>query len=186
MNLYLVRHGQSVANFEKRHSGWTQLPLTEQGHADARRAGELLKDIPFDRIYSSDLTRTIQTAKSAIPGCEPIQLALIRERNVGSLMERYVEDCRAEYGELYVDSLARRDFSPFGGESAAEVRARAEKFLKMLEADPAENIVAFTHGGLMGHLLELALGVHLLPAHFAITNGTVLHLHFEDHWRCIF
>ena len=42
MNLYLVRHGQSVPNLENRHSGWTQLPLTAQGLADARRAGEQL------------------------------------------------------------------------------------------------------------------------------------------------
>ena len=42
MKLYLVRHGQSVANATKIHSGWSQVPLTEQGRADAARAGEYL------------------------------------------------------------------------------------------------------------------------------------------------
>ena len=61
--IYLIRHGQSVLNFSKRHSGWSMLPLTEKGFEDARRAGEKLKDIPFDRIYSSPLIRAVQTAE---------------------------------------------------------------------------------------------------------------------------
>lgn len=184
MNLYLVRHGQSVPNFEKRHSGWSQLPLTENGFADARRAGELLKDIPFDRIYSSDLTRAIQTARTALPGCEPIQLPLIRERSVGSLTEKLVTDCYAEHGDLYRDARAALDFTPFGGENVDMLTARAEKFLKMLEADPAENIVAFSHAGFIGVSLNLVLGVRLDHSRIRILNGSVLHFtHDEDGWH---
>ena len=83
MKLYLVRHGQSVANATKIHSGWSQVPLTEQGRADAARAGEYLQTLQFDRVYSSDLTRAIETAQIALPDCTPTQLSLIRERTVG-------------------------------------------------------------------------------------------------------
>lgn len=185
MNLYLVRHGQSVANFERRHSGWTQLPLTEKGFEDARRAGRSLAGIEFDRVYSSDLTRAVQTARTAL-GVEPEQLALIRERSVGNLMERYFDDCAAEHGDAYWQARASLDFTPFGGDNADMVRARAAEFLKMLEAEPAENIAAFTHGGFMLHVLEQALGVQIDVSRVVIANGAVAHLaHEGGRWRYI-
>ena len=85
MKLYMVRHGQSETNLAGKFTGWAQVSLTEQGFADARRAGVYLQGKTFDRIYSSDLKRAVQTAQTAIPGCEPIQLACLREINVGDL-----------------------------------------------------------------------------------------------------
>lgn len=184
MNLYLIRHGQSVANFEHRHSGWTQLPLTEQGFADARRAGERLRGIPFDRIYSSDLRRAIQTAQTALPGCELIQLPQLRERSVGILAERLVADCFAEYGETYVRCRETLDFTPYGGENIDMQRARAEEFLRILEADPCENVAAFSHEGLLGCMLEIVLNFQLDRRRIRIPNGSILHFTYEDNlWR---
>lgn len=183
MNLYLIRHGQSMANFEKRHSGWTMLPLTEKGFEDARRAGEQLKGIEFDRVYSSDLTRAVQTARTAL-GVEPQQLPLIRERSVGSLMERFMTDCAAEYGDAYWQARANWDFTPFGGENADMMRARATQFLKQLEAEPAQNIAAFTHGGFIQHSLEAALNVRIPVDALIIDNGAVIRLEFDGkRWR---
>jgi len=185
MDLYLVRHGQSVMNFEKRHSGWSMLPLTEKGLGDARRAGETLKGIPFDRVYSSDLTRAVQTARTAL-GVEPTQLELIRERSVGCLMNRFIEDCAAEYGEAYWQARATVDFRPFGGDSPDMVRARAREFLQMLVDDPAENIAAFTHGGFILHCIEHVLHAEIPVTLVTIDNGAVIHLkHDGDHWRLI-
>ena len=186
MDLYLIRHGQSVMNLEKRHSGWSMLPLTEKGFDDARRAGEKLAGIPFDRVYSSDLTRAVQTAKTALPDYEPIQLPLIRERNCGHVMERYFDDCAAEHGDAYWQARNSSDWRPFGGDSPNMVRDRARDFLRMLENNPADNIAAFTHGGFMGHVLEQVLGFNLELSRFAIANGAVIHLKYdEDHWRLI-
>lgn len=187
MNLYLVRHGQSVPNFEKRHSGWSMLPLTEKGFGDARRAGETLKDIQFDRVYSSDLTRAVQTARTALPGREPEQLSLIRERSVGCLMERFIADCAAEYGEPCWQARATLDFTPFGGDSADMVRTRAAKFLGMLENIPTENIAAFTHGGFITHCIEHVLDAQFSVSNIAITNGAVVQLQYDgEQWRLIF
>ena len=186
MNLYLVRHGQSVPNLENRHSGWTQLPLTDQGFADARRAGERLRDISFDRIYSSDLCRAIQTAQTALPGCEPIQLPLLRERSVGILMERYIPDCFAEYGDAYAQCRATMDFSPFGGETPDQLRARAAEFLRLLEADPCENAIAFTHAGLISSLLEIILNVRLDLSCIRISNACIIRLTRTDtRWQYV-
>lgn len=185
MNLYLVRHGQSVMNFEKRHSGWSMLPLTEKGFDDARRAGEIIKHISFDRVYSSDLTRAVQTARTAL-GVEPIQLELIRERSVGCLAERFFEDCAAEYGEAYWQARTSCDFRPFGGDSQNMVRARAAEFLNLLAENPAENIAAFTHGGFIMHCIECVLGVQFSVRNIVIENGAVIHLqHDGSNWKLI-
>lgn len=183
MNLYLVRHGQSVANFENRHSGWTMLPLTEKGFEDARRAGERLKGIELDRVYSSDLTRAVQTAQMAL-GVEPEQSPLIRERSVGCLMERFLVDCAAEYGDAYWQARTSWDFTPFGGESADMVRERAAQFLKKMELESAQNVAAFTHGGFIQHSLEVALGVRIPADSLIIDNGAVIRLEFDgERWR---
>ena len=55
--LALVRHGQSLWNLEDRFTGWIDVPLTEKGEEEARRAGELLKDIDFQVAYTSALSR---------------------------------------------------------------------------------------------------------------------------------
>lgn len=186
MNLYLIRHGQSVPNSEHRHSGWTMLPLTEKGFDDARRAGEMIKNIQFDRVFSSDLTRAVQTARTALPGREPEQLPLIRERSVGSLMERFFEDCAAEHGEAYWAARASLDFTPFGGENADMVRARAAEFLKMVADGPDQTVAAFVHGGFIMHCIECALGTQFSVRNIVIENGAVVQLRYDgDHWRYI-
>ncbi|MCY7389123.1 MAG: 2,3-diphosphoglycerate-dependent phosphoglycerate mutase [Burkholderiales bacterium] len=61
--LVLMRHGESTWNLENRFTGWKDVDLTEKGVADARRAGNLLREagIDFDLAYTSLLTRAIRT-----------------------------------------------------------------------------------------------------------------------------
>jgi len=174
MNLYLVRHGQSVPNLKRQHSGWSQDPLTEKGFEDARRAGEFLRDIPFDRVYSSDLRRAVQTARTALPDLEPIQLDLLRERSVGTLSGRCVSDCFANLGETYLYARENIDFTPYGGENLAMLTDRAAKFFALLESDPAENVIAFTHAGFIEASVEYILGVHLDRRRIQVPNAAIL------------
>lgn len=61
--IVLLRHGESTWNKENRFTGWTDVPLTEKGHSEARSAGKLLHDagMTFDVAYTSVLRRAIQT-----------------------------------------------------------------------------------------------------------------------------
>ena len=102
MKLYLIRHGQSEANFNKSHSGWGSIGLTEEGIYQAEKIGAILKSIPFDKVYSSDLLRARQTQKIALPDADAELCSLIREINVGSLAQRLVTDCVAEFGDEYI------------------------------------------------------------------------------------
>ena len=66
--LVLVRHGQSIWNLENRFTGWTDVPLTEEGVAEAWSAGELMLSdgMVFDIVHTSVLRRAINTANVAL------------------------------------------------------------------------------------------------------------------------
>lgn len=63
VTFYFVRHGETYLNRYKRMQGWSNAPLTPEGIEDVHRSGRGLKDIHFDAVYTSDLMRTIDTAK---------------------------------------------------------------------------------------------------------------------------
>ena len=50
MKLYVIRHGESENNVKTCFTGWMDVNLTEKGIADAHKAGELLRDVTFDRV----------------------------------------------------------------------------------------------------------------------------------------
>lgn len=86
--LALLRHGQSRWNLENRFTGWVDVDLTPEGEAQARRAGELIAQsgVPFDKLYTSVLTRAIRTANLAI---ETAGLAWLPEEKHWRLNERH-------------------------------------------------------------------------------------------------
>ena len=143
--LYLIRHGQTEANFNKTHSGWGDVMLTEMGKEQARRIGRVLEKISFDKIYSSDLSRARDTKELALPGVECDLCPLIREINVGSLAKRPIADCIAEYGDEYIQNKKDFNFKPYGGEDHVEFCTRIGEFLAMLERSPYDKVAAFCH-----------------------------------------
>lgn len=63
INLYLVRHGETFLNRYKRMQGWADSPLTEEGKAVAIESGKKLSTNQFNRVYTSDSGRTLETAE---------------------------------------------------------------------------------------------------------------------------
>ncbi|MBR4291112.1 MAG: histidine phosphatase family protein [Oscillospiraceae bacterium] len=173
MKLYMIRHGQSTANAGKLHAGWAQVPLTEQGIADARRAGKLLDGIPFDKIYVSDLLRAKQTLEAALPGAEGIETPLLREINVGELAGKNAAECIAMYGESYLTNKAIHDFTPYGGENDTMHLDRLREFTMQAELDGADCIAAFCHEGTIRCMLDLVLGYRHDRKAYPMANGSV-------------
>lgn len=66
MQLFLVRHGQSVYNVEHRHQGWLDVPLSPFGELQAERIGERLKNQPFDYVFSSPIKRCYDTCAAIV------------------------------------------------------------------------------------------------------------------------
>ena len=182
MKVYFIRHGQTYNNVKMLFGGWSQAQLTDEGREQARRAGERLKDISFDRIYASDLDRTRETASLIFPDKEIVYTPVIREINVGSLS-----------GHPYSkgDELARHsyNFTPFGGENREQLIDRITRFLHEIEplSLSCERIAAVTHGGLICNILDTITGGNIGTKHSTCGNCSISVFEYipERGWRLV-
>ena len=114
--LILLRHGQSQWNAKNLFTGWVDVALSSQGEAEAKRAGELLKEknlLP-DVLHTSLLTRAIHTAEIALGACErkwiPVNRSWrLNERHYGALQGKDKAATLKEYGQEQF-KLWRRSF----------------------------------------------------------------------------
>ena len=173
MKIYLIRHGQSVTNRDKLHAGWMQVPLSDEGVLQAKQVGAFLKSLKFDKIYSSDLLRAKQTLEYALGVCEYEESAAIRELNVGKLEGKSAKECVEIYGDFYVQTKARKDYTPFGGENEENIIERARKFYSTLSEKEYESVAIFTHEGFIRATLECALGCYVKPGSVNFKNCIV-------------
>lgn len=169
MRVYVVRHGESETNRDQKWTGWFDAPLTDKGRADAQKAAEFLKDISFDKIYSSDLSRAVETAKIAVPNCAVETSLLLREIDVGSLANEGNSHLTSE--QRY--QIAENGFADFGGETRAQIRERVKDALKLFENLDCETIGVFTHAGWMTTMLDVVLGVDIPKGHVKCKNCTI-------------
>ena len=128
----------------------------------------------FDKVYSSDLSRAIDTAQLAIPGCEPITTPLLREISIGKLTGEYIGAVRERYGNL------KGDFSAFDGESPAMLKDRAAQFLQLMEKETAETVIAFSHNGFMKAVLRCIIGDAADTVPFVNGNCNIAVLKYEN------
>jgi 2,3-bisphosphoglycerate-dependent phosphoglycerate mutase len=128
--LVLIRHGESQWNLENRFTGWTDVPLTEKGREEARRAGEKIRDIRFDKAYTSVLQRATETLDIALRviGQQSIPIAYdqaLNERHYGDLQGLNKAETAEKYGREQVHLWRRSyDVAPPGGESLKDTAAR--------------------------------------------------------------
>lgn len=180
MKLYVIRHGQSEDNIARRHSGWADCSLTEKGENDARHAGELLKGISFDKVFSSDTKRARQTCALALPDAEPEYTPLIRETNVGSLTGIEVAECQKRWGEVYDNNRKARNFCPYGGENLEMHMNRVREFLNRAASGGWNTVAAFSHGGSIHCMLDIVTGAVQNKADYPCSNGGVSVFSFEN------
>lgn len=114
--LVLVRHGQSEWNRDNRFTGWKDVDLTEQGLAEAKEAGRLLKEagFEFDAAYTSVLKRAIRTLWTILDGMDQMWIPVTRnwrlnERHYGALQGLNKAETAAKYGDEQVH-IWRRSF----------------------------------------------------------------------------
>ena len=185
MKIYMIRHGESTANAERKHAGWAQVPLTERGRADAIAAGALIEGLHFDRVYVSDLIRARETMELALPNTEAIESPLLREISVGELAGFTAAECLEKYGEPYLTEKGRRNFRPFGGEDYDMHFSRVVEFARLLAANPVPTVAVFCHEGTIRCMLDLVEGVRHTPADTPLGNGSVSVFEFDGKsWSC--
>jgi 2,3-bisphosphoglycerate-dependent phosphoglycerate mutase len=112
----LIRHGESEWNKENRFTGWTDVPLSEKGEAEAREAGKLLKNegILFDLAFTSVLKRAIKTLWLTLEEMDLMWIPVTRswrlnERHYGALQGLDKAETAAKYGDEQV-KIWRRSY----------------------------------------------------------------------------
>jgi 2,3-bisphosphoglycerate-dependent phosphoglycerate mutase len=114
--LVLIRHGQSTWNLENRFTGWWDVDVTEKGAAEARAAGQLMREkgLNFDLCFTSLQTRAIKTLNLALEEMNSLWLPVIKdwrlnERHYGGLTGLDKAETAAKHGDEQV-RVWRRSF----------------------------------------------------------------------------
>jgi probable phosphoglycerate mutase len=166
MRVILLRHGRTAWNAERRFQGQSDPPLDDVGRAQAFEVAALVAALEPDVLVSSDAQRAMQTAA---PIAEVTGLALraeprLRERSLGHWEGLTRDEVAARYPDEFADWLAGRDVSRRGGESRAQVAARA--CAAFGDLPPCAVAVLVTHSAtamaLCNALLHLPQDVHVL------------------------
>lgn len=153
MKLYLVRHGETDWNKEKRIQGSTNIELNEYGRELARITRKGLLEIPFDIAYSSPLIRAKETGEIILKGRNiPLyEDQRLREIDFGTYEGMKETDLFAAHDDfMNFFDCPEKFYSKGGSETHEEVIHRADDFMEHVIL-PAENkydhIIVFSHGG---------------------------------------
>jgi probable phosphoglycerate mutase len=147
--LLLVRHGATSATEEDRFSGSSGAELSEQGRWQAARLGERLTEQRITAVYTSPLSRALETAGIVAGHCrlEPVTRDGLREIGHGHWEGMKRQDVEREFGAEY--SAWEADpftFAPVGGESGLAVLARALPIIReIVTAHAGEQVLVVSH-----------------------------------------
>ena len=137
--IWLARHGETEWSKNGRHTGLTDIPLTERGREQAEALAALFAGVEFDLVLSSPMERARETAR--LCGLEADADERLTEWNYGSYEGLTTAEIhRQEPGwDLWTDGCP-------GGESVADVEQRLEPLLGELRERPGQRIALFGHG----------------------------------------
>ncbi len=180
--VYLIRHGETEDADSRRYKGHIDVPLSEQGMEQMKRAAEYImqdsdvgarRAVPLRNgceglltaVYCSDLSRAIKSAEIiAEPhGLKPVIVEGLKERSFGVWEGMTFDEIKEKWPDAFNSWAANPlKFSPMDGESTIEVRDRALKaFNKIIERNKGQNIAIVSHGGIIRVLLSEMLGMPL-------------------------
>ena len=197
-NLILLRHGQSQWNLENRFTGWEDVPLTEQGIAEAKVAGQLMKKnkVHIDVIFSSVLQRATKTAELAIKEMNLEQFwsdgqllmtkdQSLNERDYGDLVGLNKEETANKYGKEQVRIWRRSyDVSPPGGESLENVVTRVKPyFINFIEPkiNEGQDVLIAAHGNsLRASMIQVGLYKAEEISKIEIPTGSPFVINYES------
>lgn len=185
--LVLVRHGESEWNRLNRFTGWKDVDLSEEGVAEAHRAGAMLngESRRFDCAFTSTLKRahnslSIILGELGQEGLRTVKDASLNERDYGELVGVNKDEARRRWGAEQVRLWQRSyDIAPPGGESLKDTAARVIPFYEkriVPELNQGKNVLVVAHGNSLRSLimrldrlspdevmhLEIATGVPLI------------------------
>jgi probable phosphoglycerate mutase len=166
LQVYLVRHGETVWNAERRIQGQSDSPLTEKGEHQAWQVGERVKHLGITHIIASDLGRTRRTAEIIADacGCSVTLDPRLRELNMGVLEKRPLDGLTAEEEQWRATLVNGTEGGRIPeGESMTEMATRMHAALNAcLDLPAGSRPLLVSHGMALGALVSTILG---LPAY---------------------
>jgi broad specificity phosphatase PhoE len=176
----LVRHGETEWSRSGRHTGRTDIPLTDKGRRQARLAGESLRSSEFTLVLASPLRRAAETCELAGLGVGAVVREGLMEWDYGEYEGRTTADIRDERPgwSLWRDGVP-------GGETARQVARRVDGVIGRVRAANGDALI-FAHGHVLRVLAARWLG---LPARdgrlFKLGPATLSVLGYEHEWPAV-
>ena len=165
MRVVIVRHGQSVANAEGRWQGQRDYELSAEGTRQAELLRDRFREEKFDPqfVYASPLRRAAGTAEIVMPAKKIITIDDLKEGGAGIFEGRTMDEIRKDYPEVALEFERTRSFNSVPkAESRFDFRKRAQTvvdfFVRAHNKD--DEIVAFTHSGLMMFIIAVIMGTN--------------------------
>jgi broad specificity phosphatase PhoE len=162
-SVYLARHGETEWSRTGQHTGLTDLPLTADGEAAARRLGERLRSQTFARVFTSPLQRAHHTCRLAGFGDVALVVDDLVEWNYGRYEGLTTQEIRRERPNWHIFEHGCPE-----GEAVADVAARADRVVAKLRAVDGD-VLVFSSGHLLRMLSARWLGLSPL-------EGAIFHL----------
>lgn len=163
--LYLIRHGETMWNMEKRTQGIRNIQLSELGKLQAKYLAKGLEKENIDVIYSSDLSRAYETAKIVGKYIDkPVQpLPEIREMNFGEWEGLTINEIKGKYQDIYSQWSTTPHIAKIpGAETLIQVQERAMKGVNnIIKENPGKNIVMVSHGTAIKTIIFRLLDIDL-------------------------
>ncbi|MBP2169680.1 putative phosphoglycerate mutase [Erwinia toletana] len=163
LQVYLVRHGETLWNAARRIQGQSDSALTAKGEQQASQVAERVKSLGITHVIASDLGRTRRTAEIIADacGCSVTLDARLRELNMGVLEQRPIDELTAEeesWRKTLVDGTEGGRIPQ--GESMAEMAARMHAALNAcLDLPAGSRPLLVSHGMALGVLVSTILGL---------------------------
>lgn len=183
MNLYFVRHGETEKNKSKCYYGSLDVELTNNGILQAEKAGKLLENIDFDKVYASEKKRAIKTAEILLENkkYELLTDARINERDFGDFEGKDHKQLEKLYPEEWKQWCEDwKNVSPPGGESYIELYNRVKNYMNDILKSKDENILIVTHGGVIRSIYCYILGGNMdYFWNFGSNNGDISVIKYE-------
>ena len=190
MKLYFVRHGRTVWNLEGRFQGaGGDSPLLPESIDTLKKLGQYLKDISFDKIYSSDLLRAVKSAEiiqSQLTNPCPLEsVPDLREWHLGKLEGLKIATLNAIYPQqiqAFRTNLAKFDTTMFEAESLYSTIQRTTQFIKSLKDSKTEQLLLVGHGANLTASIRTLLGYNeaLLRKNGGLDNASLTILETDD------
>jgi 2,3-bisphosphoglycerate-dependent phosphoglycerate mutase len=183
VELFLVRHGETLWNAERRFQGQSDIPLSPRGRVQAAAIASALSSIPFGRAYASDLQRAVQTAQIIVADrALTIEMDVrLREFDFGEWEGLTWSEIVARWPELELRLPTRAsDYDPTGGERFEHVVARVRAFFDNLrERVVAGHTLVVTHAGVLHGAMQVLRPEGFDPLGMVFSTGSITRLTME-------